>query len=48
MRINHKGLDRKSNKTSSSSLLQGVALLNENFNLKQHQIELAKSSARET
>jgi hypothetical protein len=39
------GLDKK--KINISSFLQGVASLNENFNLKQHKIILAKSSARE-
>jgi hypothetical protein len=44
MRINHKGLDKKSN--AASSFLQCVASLNENLNLRQHQIRLAKNSAR--
>jgi hypothetical protein len=39
------GLVKK--KINTSSFLQEVASLNENFNLKQHKIMLAKSSARE-
>jgi hypothetical protein len=39
------GLDKK--RINTSSFLQGVASLNENLNLKQHQIVLAKSRARE-
>jgi hypothetical protein len=39
------GLDKK--KINRSSFLQGVASLNENFNLKQHKIILAKSRSRE-
>jgi hypothetical protein len=45
MRINQEGLDKKSNNTSS--FLQGVASLKENFNLKQHKVMLAKNSTRE-
>jgi hypothetical protein len=43
--IEQEGLDKKRNNTSS--FLQGVAPLNENFNLKQHKTILAKNSARE-
>jgi hypothetical protein len=39
------GLDKK--RRNTSSFLQGVASLNVNFNLKQHKIILAKSSAKE-
>jgi hypothetical protein len=38
-------LDKK--RSNTSSFLQGVASLNVNFNLKQHKIILAKSSAKE-
>jgi hypothetical protein len=43
--IEQEGLDKKRN--NASSFLQGVASLNENFNLKQHKTILAKNSARE-
>jgi hypothetical protein len=43
--IEQEGLGRRRN--NASSFLQGVASLNENFNLKQHKIILARNSARE-